>query len=127
MLWFDIVFIEKAGIRMDSYFRNEYVLTLIGMGLFQMWAYRAKKSTMVKLLPPMIVITLCLLLMVSNAAIIWVILLIPIMEVSLWSLLAVALIETGITIQRKQHAKLLTWVGMDCVLIMIIFIVRRTM
>lgn len=49
------------------------------------------------------------------------------MEVSLWSLLAIALIETGITIHRKQHAKLLTLIGMDCVLIMIIFIVRRTM
>lgn len=74
---------------MDSFFRNEYVLTLIGMGLFQMWAYRAK--------------------------------------VSLWSLLAIALIETGITVQRKQHAKLLMLIGMDCVLIMIIFLVRRTM
>ncbi|MGC6588751.1 hypothetical protein MKY82_15345 [Paenibacillus sp. FSL W7-1279] len=49
------------------------------------------------------------------------------MEVSLWSLLAIALIETGIAIQRKQHAKLLMLIGMDCVLIMIIFIVRRTM
>lgn len=112
---------------MDSFFRNEYVMTLIGMGLFQMWAYRAKKSTMVKLLPPMMVIILCLLLMVSNASIIWLILLIPTMEVSLWSLLAIALIETGFTIQRKQHAKLLMLIGMDCVLIMIIFIVRRAM
>ncbi|RAR42261.1 hypothetical protein DP091_19820 [Paenibacillus sp. MDMC362] len=111
---------------MDSFFRNEYVLTLIGMGLFQMWAYRSKKSTMVKLLPPMIPIILCLLLMVSNAAIIWVILLIPIMEVSLWSLLAVALIETGILIHRKQHAKLFMLIGMVCVLIMIVFFMRRT-
>lgn len=73
---------------MDSFLRNEYVLTLMGMGLFQLWAYRAKKSIRVKLLPPMIAIILCLVLMVSNAAIIWVILLIPIMEASLWSLLA---------------------------------------
>ncbi|MGG3507118.1 hypothetical protein ABES58_16780 [Paenibacillus lautus] len=112
---------------MDSFLRNEYVLTLMGMGLFQLWAYRAKKSTRVKLLPPIIAIILCLLLMVSNAAIIWVILLIPIMEVSLGGLLAVALIETGITFHRKQHAKLLMLIGMDCVLIMIIFIVWRTM
>lgn len=49
------------------------------------------------------------------------------MEVSLWSLLAIALIETGVAIQRKQHAKLLMLIGMDCVLTMIIFIVRRTM
>ncbi|MBT2763521.1 hypothetical protein [Paenibacillus sp. ISL-20] len=112
---------------MDSFLRNEYVFTLMGMGLFQLWAYRAKKSTRVKLLPPIIAIILCLLLMVSNAAIIWVILLIPIMEVSLWSLLAVALIETGITFHWKQHAKLFMLIGMECVLIMIIFIVRRTM
>lgn len=112
---------------MDTYLRNEYVLTLMGMGLFQLWAYRAKKSTMVKLLPPVIVIILSLLWMVSTASIIWVVLLIPLMEVSLWSLLAVSLIETGITIHRRQHAKLLILIGMDCVLIMIIFIVRGTM
>jgi hypothetical protein len=122
-----LFFIKKAGIMMDTYLRNEYVLTLMGMGLFQLWAYRAKKSTVVKLLPPVIVIILSLLWMVSTASIIWVVLLIPLMEVSLWSLLAVSLIETGLTIHRRQHAKLLMLIGMDCVLIMILFMVRRTM
>jgi hypothetical protein len=122
-----LFFIKKAGIMMDTYLRNEYVLTLMGMGLFQLWAYRAKKSTVVKLLPPVIVIILSLLWIVSTASIIWVVLLIPLMEVSLWSLLAVSLIETGLTIHRRQHAKLLMLIGMDCVLIMILFMVRRTM